>query len=94
MKFRALIASAIMVAGFGFAASAQAFPTAPNAPTVDIGQNSMVQVVDWGRCPWGMHPGPYGHRCFPNPRPRPRMCPPGWHLGPHGGRCFPNRRYW
>ena len=91
MKIRALIASAIVVAGLGFAASAQAFPVATG---VGAGQSSMVQVADWGRCPPDMHPGPYGDRCFPNHfRPRPRLCPPGWQMGPRGDRCWPERRH-
>ena len=88
MKLRTLIAAAVMTAGLGLAASAQAFPGLP----VVGGQNLMIENAAFG-CGSGFTRGPYGH-C------RPRFtCPMGWHPGPHGNHCFPTHpwrrwRHW
>ena len=83
MKLRTLITAAVMTAGLGLAASAQAFPGLP----VVGGQNLTIENAAY-LCGPGWTRGPGGH-C------RPRFnCPPGWHSGPNGFHCFPNRPRW
>ena len=95
MTIRNFIAAAVLTAGLGIAASAQAFPVSAGqgAPSAQEGLSPNIELAAMG-CGPGWIRGRFGH-CHPMGMGRPvfRPCPPGMHLGPHGHRCFPNRRW-
>ncbi len=69
---------AATIPGVGFASAMPATPVAP-APGADI-----IKVA--GGCGPGFHPGPYGHRCFPN-RAEVVVVPPAVVVGRPVRRC-------
>ena len=95
MTIRSFIAAAVLTAGLGIAASAQAFPVSAGqaGPTAQDGLSPNIELAAMG-CGPGWVRGPYGH-CHPMGMGGPvfRGCPPGMHLGPYGHRCFANRRF-
>jgi len=67
MKISTLLASAVLAAGLGLAATAQAMPVVPDALGITIETNQNPMIVEAGyRCGPGWHLGPRGHRCLPN----------------------------
>ena len=87
MKFRSLIASAILGAGLGFAITAQAFPVLKSQNNADLKLG--IELVAQGCGPGGFR-GLHGF-CRVHRRPIFRLCPRGSHLG-YRLHCIPNHR--
>jgi len=95
MAIRSFIAAAVLTAGLGIVASAQAFPVSAGqaGPTAQDGLGPNIELAAMG-CGPGWVRGRFGH-CHPMGMGHPvfRGCPPGMHLGPYGHRCIPNRHW-